>query len=128
MELGVTRASMVVDASPWMARSWPLQEAGVAQRICARFQDGTFQYSHERLGIAANLASIPNQDLKERRLTWSLEGPLSWALEGSLSNEFITGVALLYLLNTEFIEVWNQLAKRTTLYSDYIPAFYSTSI
>lgn len=32
-ELGVTGANMLIEASPWMARSWPLQEAALAPRI-----------------------------------------------------------------------------------------------
>lgn len=120
-QLGVTRANMLIDASPWMARSWPLQEAGLARRIYVQFADGTFQYHHERLGIAVNLASIPNKESNERRLTWSFEG----AFDRSLSSEFNTGEALSYSPNTEFIKVWNQLAKRTTSFSDDIPAIFA---
>ena len=115
-KLSVTRANMLVGASPWMARSWPLQEAGLAPRIYVQFANKIFKYSHKRLGIAANLASIPNQDLNERRLAWAWDGD---------SDEFLTGEALPYSPNTEFIKVWNQLANRTTSYSDDVPAIFA---
>ncbi|PMD63598.1 uncharacterized protein K444DRAFT_661042 [Hyaloscypha bicolor E] len=116
-ELSVTRANMLVDASPWMARSWPLQEAALAPRIYVQFADKMFNYSHKRLGIATNLSSIPDQDLNESRLVWA--DPFDD------SNEFLTGEALPYSPNTEFIKVWNQLTKRTTSYSEDVPAIFA---
>jgi hypothetical protein len=116
-ELSVTRANILVDASPWMARSWPLQEAALAPRIYVQFADKMFNYSHKRLGIATNLSSIPDQDLNESRLVW--------AEAFDDSDEFLTGEALPYSPNTEFIKVWNQLTKRTTSYSEDVPAIFA---
>lgn len=109
-------AKMLVEVSPWMARSWPLQEAALAPYLYVKFSDASTRFEHKHVGMAATLQSIPNQDLDSRQLTWS----------GSLKEEFQTGDPLPYTPNTEFIRVWNLLAKRTTSYPEDIPAIFAT--
>ncbi|KAH8591701.1 hypothetical protein B0O99DRAFT_719001 [Bisporella sp. PMI_857] len=108
------RANMLVAASPWMARSWPLQEAALAPAIYVKFADCKILYKHSHLGIAATLASIPNQEGNERYLNW-FNGTTS-----ETPRELCP-----YGASSDFIQVWNLLAKRTTSYPDDVPAIFA---
>ncbi|ETS73444.1 hypothetical protein PFICI_15049 [Pestalotiopsis fici W106-1] len=112
------RANMLVDASPWMARSWPLQEAALASTIYVKFADRKFLYESSRLGISSTLQTLPNQE--SRRLMWG--GDSLWSL---YSDVLGTGEPLPHTPNTEFISVWNQLTRRTTSYPEDVPAIFA---
>ncbi|KAI0553174.1 hypothetical protein F4679DRAFT_499025 [Xylaria curta] len=119
--LGGTRANILIEASPWMARSWPLQEAALANEIYVKFAEGSMRFEHEHLGIEATLRTLPNKESdEERRLNWfSFEG-----IEG----EFATGNSLPHTPNEDFVKAWNLLAKRTTSYPEDVPAIFAALI
>jgi hypothetical protein len=113
-EWRTARAHMLVDASPWMARSWPLQEAALTPAIYVKFADYKMYYRHSCLGTASTLFSMPNQESNLKRVNWSY------------GNEcFEAGEILPYVPDTDFITVWNLLAKRTTSYPKDVPAIFA---
>ncbi|KAK0712455.1 hypothetical protein B0T26DRAFT_338057 [Lasiosphaeria miniovina] len=63
-------AVAVVDSSPWMARSWPLQEAALTSAIYVRFADHMFRYEGSHLGISITLEMLPNQIQNAHILSW----------------------------------------------------------
>jgi hypothetical protein len=119
------RANLLVQASPWMARSWPLQEAALASELYVKFADGSVHYEQEHLGISATLGSIPNQDLDGPQLRWTtFQGlPTIWMEE---EEYFATGDASPYTSDGDFVKVWNLLVKRTTSYQVDVPAIFAT--
>ncbi|KAI1742871.1 hypothetical protein F4680DRAFT_385306 [Xylaria scruposa] len=118
--LGGARANILIEASPWMARSWPLQEAALANEIYVKFAEGSVRFEHKHLGIEATLRSLPNKGSDEERLDWfSFEG-----IEG----EFATGNSLPHTPNEDFVKAWNLLAKRTTSYPGDVPAIFAALV
>lgn len=119
-QVGDTGANMLIRASPWMARSWPLQEAALASRIYIRFAEGNVQFEHQHLGIEATLQSLPNQASDQQRLNWI------WL--DKIDTGFATYDCLPYTPDSDFIKAWNLLSKRTTSYPEDVPAIFAALI
>jgi len=117
---GHLRAIMLVDASPWMAHSWPLQEAAIASAIYIRFADHKFRYVGPHLGISSTLETVACEDANGNDLSLIAGSDIDFS-----SPELITGEVSQYAPNTEFVSVWNQLARRTTSYPDDVPAIFA---
>lgn len=119
-QVGDTGANMLIKASPWMARSWPLQEAALASEIYVRFAEGNVRFKHQHLGIEARLQSLPNQESHEERLNWMdlLK----------LGGDFVTDDCLPYKPDSDFVKAWNLLSKRTTSYPEDVPAIFAILI
>ncbi|KAI1113935.1 hypothetical protein F5Y14DRAFT_451540 [Nemania sp. NC0429] len=118
-QLGATRAKMLIEASPWMARSWPLQEAALANEIYVKFSKGSVRFEHEHLGIETTLRSLPGP---------APGNALSWVSGEGLNVGFVPGEFLPYTPNSDFANAWNLLAKRTTSHSEDVPAILATLI
>lgn len=118
-QVGDIGANILIKASPWMARSWPLQEAALASEIYVRFAEGSVRFEHQHLGIEARLQSLPNHASDEGRLNW-------FSLESD--ENFVTGDCLPYTPDSDFIKAWNLLSKRTTSYPEDVPAIFAILI
>ncbi|KAI0469280.1 hypothetical protein F4859DRAFT_487618 [Xylaria cf. heliscus] len=133
---------VLIQASPWMARSWPLQEAALASGLYIKFADEYVRYNHELLGIAATLDKIPNQEDDTSKLKWLPQWKLSrswpgiWAddyedndegddEDDKYDEEIDPGQARPYKPGADFVKVWNLLAQRTTSYSLDVPAIFT---
>ncbi|KAI0551606.1 hypothetical protein F4679DRAFT_538541 [Xylaria curta] len=137
--------NMLVQASPWMARSWPLQEAALASGLYIKFADEYVRYDHELLGMAATLDAIPNQKGDSERLQWlpnTVWGIVDEDIEffktcnlifksitsysiAEDDEEIVPGQSRSYTLGADFVKVWNLLSKRTTSYSSDVPAIFA---
>lgn len=119
-QVGDTGANMLIRASPWMARSWPLQEAALASEIYVRFAEGNVRFEHQNLGIEARLQSLPNRASDEERLNWISHDKTDAGFE--------TYECLPYTPDSDFIKAWNLLSKRTTSYPEDVPAIFAVLI
>lgn len=118
LQLGKSSAKMVVQASPWMARSWPLQEAALASTLYVKFADDCGGFDSTLLGISVTLDRIPNQENDAGRLEWFSSA--HWNNFTSVSAKALTSMP-----GDDFVKVWNLLAKRTTSYADDVPAIFA---
>lgn len=117
-QLGESGAKMVVQASPWMSRSWPLQEAVLASTLYVQFADDCGGFDSTLLGISAALDAIPDQEADVDRLQW-----FSFAQWNDYTS--VSAKALARTPGAEFAKVWNLLAKRTTSYAEDVPAIFA---
>jgi hypothetical protein len=101
-------ADLLIAASPWMARSWPLQEAALAPRIYVKFADSIFKYYHRALGAENNFRSIPNQQRNRDFLSWI--GGFHLGAKYSAIKE--CQKVQRYEPDNDFIKIWNLLSKR----------------
>ncbi|KAI0854660.1 hypothetical protein F4860DRAFT_96431 [Xylaria cubensis] len=131
--------NMLVKASPWMARSWPLQEAALASGLYIKFADEYVRYDHKDLGMAATLDAVPNRD--KSQLHWLTDDPKSydylkfWSLftkritshsaDRGDDEEIALGQSRSYTPGADFVKVWNLLSKRTTSYSVDVPSIFA---
>ena len=91
--------------------------AALAPAVYVKFADCKMLYKHSRLGAAATLTSIPNQDENERYLSW---------FNGIRTDALLKPRELRpYEASSHFIQVWNLLSKRTTSYPDDVPTIFA---
>ncbi|KAI0113616.1 hypothetical protein GGR51DRAFT_506065 [Nemania sp. FL0031] len=122
--------NLLIQAPPWMARSWPRQEAALASSLYIKFADEYIRYEHIISGMAATLDAILDQEHDTSRLQWlSFSGRgFSWRgfLErGSADEDMDLGQARPCKPGDDFVKVWNLLSKRTTSYPVDIPAIFA---
>lgn len=115
------REQLLVQASPWMARSWPLQEAALPPELYVKFADGCARYEPKVVGLAATLEATPNLNSDRSRLIWDLNPVGHQALPQ-------VGELLPYKPNDDFVKVWNLLTTRSTMYHKDVPAIFAVLI
>lgn len=94
-----------------------MDRAALAHAIYVKFADYKMLYKHSRLGAAATLTSIPNQGENEEYLSWlnNLMPDVLWKPR----------VLRPYEAESDFIQIWNLLSKRTTSHSDDVLAIFA---
>ena len=95
-----------------------MDRAALAHAIYVKFADYKMLYKHSRLGAAATLTSLPIQEENEEYLSWTnnLTTPDVLLKPGALRP---------YEADSDFIEIWNLLSKRTTSYPDDVLAIFA---
>ena len=95
-----------------------MDRAALAHAIYVKFADYKMLYEHPRLGAAATLTSIPNQEENEEYLSWSnnLLTP-----DGLMKSRVLRS----YEADSDFIQIWSLLSKRTTSYPDDVLAIFA---
>lgn len=94
-----------------------MDRAALAHAIYVKFADYKMLYKHSRLGAAATLTSIPNQEENEEYLSWA----------NNMMPDVLLKPRVLrpYEADSDFIQIWNLLSKRTTSQSDDVLAIFA---